>query len=151
MQRVATLLATESTTPAAISSRFAPFPIKLITSDSAKTVHKELIFTVSPFFAISNNSSIVTPSLFAITSINFPVPAEHLSFIIKSLTKLFSTIITFVSCPPISIIVQSPFAISVPPFPWQVISVIILSAKSTEILPYPVATTFVLSSHTSIS
>ena len=29
--------------------------------------------------------------------------------------------------------------------------IIILSAKSTEILPYPVATTFVLSSHTSIS
>ena len=40
MQRVATLLATESTTPAAISSRFAPFPIKLITSDSVDFADK---------------------------------------------------------------------------------------------------------------
>ena len=44
-QRPATLLTTESTTPAAISSRCSPLPIWLMTSLSAKTVQVELMPT----------------------------------------------------------------------------------------------------------
>ena len=53
----------------------------------------------------------------------------------KSITTPLLTWITFVSCPPTSMIVQSPLASSRPPLAWQVISVMTLSAKSTATLP----------------
>ena len=94
------MLTTESTTPAAISSRRSPAPMWLMTSLSAKTVHMELMARGSPFSAMSNSSAMSTPRRFAMISRNFPVPAEHLSFIRKEEAIPFSTVMTLVSCPP---------------------------------------------------
>ena len=120
-----------------------------MTSDSANTVHRELIGRTVPLSAISNSSCRVTPRRFAIISRNLPVPAEHLSFIWKSCTMPPNTRMILVSCPPTSIMAHSSPAISRPPLAWQVISVITWSAKSTATRPYPVATTFESSDSTS--
>ena len=69
-----------------------PCPIRHITSDSAKTVHMELIFTFFPFRASSQRASGLTAMVFAMTSRKRPVPAEHLSFMAKSFTIPFSRI-----------------------------------------------------------
>ena len=63
----------------------------------AKTVHIELIVTPPPFSARLQSSSGLSPIELAITSRKRPVPAEHLSFMIKSLTIPSSILIIFVS------------------------------------------------------
>ena len=92
----------ESITAKAMFSLDSPRPIKLITSDSANTVHMELIEVPLPFEASSHRSCGVRDNVFAMTSRNRPVPAEHLSFMRKSVTIPFSMRMIFVSCPPMS-------------------------------------------------
>ena len=62
-------------------------PISPITSDSANTVHMELIVVSEPRRASSNISFGRRERVLAITSRKRPVPAAHLSFMIKSFTK----------------------------------------------------------------
>ena len=76
----------ESTTAKAMFSRFSPRPMRLMTSDSAKTVHMELMLVPPPWAAIPHSSSGRTARVFAMISRKRPVPAEHLSFMRKSLT-----------------------------------------------------------------
>ena len=100
-----------------------------MTSDSANTVHIELMEVLLPEAASSQSSAGRRESVFAMISRKRPVPAEHLSFMTKSLTAPSSTAISLVSWPPMSMIRR----FSAPkmwqaPRPWQVISVTHLSA-----------------------
>ena len=89
-----TLPVMELIIPLAISSLSLPAPIRLITSDSANTVHMLDIVISSPFSASFAKSSMDTPRVLDISSINLPVPAAHLSFIVKFVTlPLFKVII----------------------------------------------------------
>ena len=60
-----TFEAMEFITANAMFSRFSPRPIRLVTSDSAKTVHIELIEVPEPFLAISHRSSGLTDKVLA--------------------------------------------------------------------------------------
>ena len=102
-----TLFTMDSTTANAMFSFFSPCPIRLMTSDSAKTVHIELIAVPPPRRASSQISSGRRAIVFAMTSKKRPVPAEHLSFITKSFTRPSSIRMIFVSWPPISMTTSS--------------------------------------------
>ena len=69
------------------------------------------------------------------TSMNLPVPAEHLSFMLNLTTLPFFSTMALVSCPPMSTTVQSLPNSRAAPFPWQVISVTVLAAKGTATRP----------------
>ena len=69
--------------------------------------HMELMDTPPPCAASSHSASSRSPRVFAMTSRKRPVPAEHLSFIRKSLTRPFSSRMILVSCPPMSITVSA--------------------------------------------
>jgi hypothetical protein len=71
--------------------------MRLMTSDSAKTVQSELMVTLEPCRASSTRAPGLRPIELAMTSRNRPVPAEHLSFITKSLTFPSETLMIFVS------------------------------------------------------
>jgi len=79
--------ATAISIPAAISSIGLPSPTRVMTSDSAKTVHCAVMGMT--FFAVRlslENSGRLSSKERAIASKKRPVPAAHLSFIAKFLT-----------------------------------------------------------------
>ena len=102
--------------------------MRLMTSDSANTVHMELMVMGFPRDARSESSSMVSPRRLVMTSRNFPVPAEHLSFMMNFMTRPFFKAIPLVSWPPMSMTVPFLPNRCQAPFPWQVISVTDLSA-----------------------
>ena len=111
-----------------MSSRGVPLPMRLMTSDSANTVHMDEMDVGAPARARRASSSWLTPRRFAMTSRNFPVPAEHLSFIANLTTLPPRSTMTFVSWPPTSTTVPPPPNRKPAPLPWQVISVTTRSA-----------------------
>ena len=119
---------TDSITAYAMSSRGVPLPMRLMTSDSANTVHMDEMDVGAPIRARRASSSWLTPRRFAMTSRNFPVPAEHLSFIANLTTLPPRSTMTFVSWPPTSTTVPPPPNRKAAPLPWQVISVTTRSA-----------------------
>ena len=82
-----------------MSSLLWSAPMRETTSDSAKTVQRLLMESLSPPWreSVPISSSSISRVL-AITSRNRPVPAAHLSFITKSITlPLWSTFMTLLS------------------------------------------------------
>ena len=108
-----------------------------MTSDSAKTVH--MLEMVSSFSHVRPRrliSSISSSSVRAIISRNRPVPAAHLSFIIKPETwPVSSRLITLLSCPPMSMMVRTAGFSACAPRAWQVISVLVRVAKGMLFRP----------------
>ena len=109
--------------------------MRLMTSDSANTVHMLEIVVGRPWRARFESSSWVRPRRFAMTSMNLPVPAEHLSFMLNLTTLPRSRTMALVSWPPMSTTVQSSPKRKPAPRPWQVISVTVLVAKGTAMRP----------------
>ena len=70
-------------------------------------MNMELMDTPPPCRARSHMSSGRRPRVLAMTSRKRPVPAEHLSFIMKSFTSPSSTRMILVSWPPMSMTVRS--------------------------------------------
>src|SRR3989339_8198 len=128
----------------AMSFGFFPLFSRPMISDSANTVHMALMTIPSaPCMAAAPNTSRPYPSLLAMTSRNFPVPAEHLSFISKRATRPFlSNEIILRSCPPMSITVEQSGNRKRAPSACALISVIVGNACfiSSRSRPYPVAT-----------
>ena len=109
-------------------SRGSPFPTRLMTSDSANTVHMLEISVGRPARAMAAISSWVTPRRSAMISRKRPVPAEHLSFMTNFMTLPDFSPMALVSCPPMSMTVPSSPNSAHAPRPWQVISVTTLFA-----------------------
>ena len=83
LQRVASAISM----PAAISSRGLPSPTRVMTSDSAKTVHWAVMGIT--FLALRDsllNSGRLSSKERAMASKKRPVPAAHLSFMAKFFT-----------------------------------------------------------------
>ncbi len=79
--------ATDISMPAAISSIALPSPTRVMTSDSAKTVHCAVIGMMFFAWRLSfEKSDRDISKLLAMASKKRPVPAAHLSFIAKFLT-----------------------------------------------------------------
>ena len=104
-----TFFATEAWMPARMSSTFSSEDNREITSDSANTAQVLLMDT--GFWDFSESlpiSSTCTSRTRDMASRNLPVPAAHLSFIIKfSRFPLSSRSSALASCPPMSITVQT--------------------------------------------
>src|SRR5208282_130264 len=132
----------EAWRPAMIAPRSTPWLIRLITSDSAKTVHIALIRCGSWPSACFARLSTWTPRACPIVERKRPVPAAHLSFMTKSSTwPSAESRIPFASCPPISITNRQPGTRYEAPRAWQVISVGVRVAFFTVLRPYPVVAT----------
>ncbi len=108
-----------------------------ITSDSEKTVH--MLFILAGLALLSESSPIFatrTCSTRAITSMNLPVPAAHLSFITKFATWPSSVrLIALLSWPPMSRIVLAEGQTAFAPSAWAVISVTDLLASLNTFRP----------------
>ncbi len=123
--------------PAAISSIGLPSPTREITSDSANTVHCEVMGIT--FFAASEsleNSGSSISKARAIASKKRPVPAAQRSFMAKfSTVPSVSTQMPFTSCPPMSIIARTLGSATCTPIAWQLISEMFSSANGTLLRP----------------
>ena len=129
--------ATAISMPAAISSVGLPSPTRVMTSDSAKTVHCAVMGMT--FFAVRlrfENSGRLSSKAFAMASKKRPVPAEHLSFIAKFLTvPSVSMLMPLTSWPPMSMIARTFGSVTCTPMAWQLISEMFSSAKGTLLRP----------------
>src|SRR3989338_4063172 len=144
---------TRSATPSHSAARMSrvgtPWRARASTSDFANTTHVLLIVT-RPLPASRERrptSTSGTWSSEAMTSRARPVPAAHLSFMRKLVTRpAASHRIALQSCPPMSRMVRTPAKKWWLPRAWQAISVTFFWANGTTTRPYPVATVNPMSS-----
>ena len=130
-RRFAARCATESSRPRQIEFLSAPLASRPMTSDSAKTVHMLLMGWSSVSSGMLQKSASLQPRWTAMFWRKRPVPAAHLSFMRKSSTLPFSSILmTFESWPPMSSTVVASGARRRAPAAWQVISVTRRSASN---------------------
>ena len=133
--------AMERKTPAAMFSGGVPGASRPMISVSANTAHMLEMAAGVPRPAASPSSVSSMPRMPDSTCRNRPVPAAHLSFIMKSRTEPSdSVLMTLLSCPPISSTTPVRGKRCTAPRAWQVISVTVLAAKGRDTRPYPVPT-----------
>lgn len=111
--------------------------ISEMTSDSAKTVHMlDMVSSLSHVRPRRLISAMSSSSVRAIISRKRPVPAAHLSFIMKPVTwPVSSRLMILLSCPPMSMIVRTAGFRKCAPRAWQVISVLVSVAKGMLFRP----------------